>query len=66
MTRLFDALDGPWDIKSPIGSTISLGEGMFCHAMIPPATIPSHEPHVKTLVPGGRFYIHEHINLVLA
>jgi hypothetical protein len=53
MIGLSDALDGPRNIKSPIGSIFSLGEGMLCHETIPPNIILSHELHVKTIVVSG-------------
>jgi hypothetical protein len=54
MIGLCDALDGPWDTKSPIVFSVGLGEGMPCNALRSHAIIPIYESHVETIVPSGR------------
>jgi hypothetical protein len=52
MTRLYDCLNGLWDVKSPIEFNVNLGKGMSCNATRPLATILG--PIVKTIILGGR------------
>lgn len=54
MIRLYNALDGPRDIESPIGFVIDLGEGMFYNVVGPPTIVPKCKPHIKTIILSGR------------
>jgi hypothetical protein len=54
MIKLYNALDGPRNIKSPIGFVIDLGEGMSYNVARPPTIVPRWKPHIKTIISNGR------------
>jgi hypothetical protein len=54
MIGLYNALDGPRDIKFPIGFVIDLGEGMFSNVAGPPTIVLRCKPHIKAIILSGR------------
>jgi hypothetical protein len=52
MIGLYNALDGPRDIKSPIGFVIDLGKGMFYN--VASTIVPRCKLHIKTMISSGR------------
>ncbi len=57
MIRLCDVLHDPKDVKTPIVSSVGLGEGMRYNVAKPFTIVPIHKPHVKTIILGGRYLI---------
>jgi hypothetical protein len=54
MTKLCYVLDDLKVVKSPIISSVGLGEIMSCNAMKPLTIVLIHKPRVETNIPSGR------------